>query len=144
VKGLIKPLPTLVSLHPQQRGKSFQGKMLRHCNKWLRWTFVEAAWVAIGCSAYFGDFYKHKRALGKKPSLSILATARLMARITWQLLTQRRAYMSIHYLRSQPAERIASVAVGWAKEVAETAQRSGPFPSNKSFPSRSKIMLVGR
>jgi hypothetical protein len=48
--------------------------------------FVEAAWAAIGCSAYFGDFYKRKRALGKKPSLAILATARLMARITWQLL----------------------------------------------------------
>ena len=56
--------------------------------------FVEAAWVAIGCSAYFGDFYKRKRALGKKPSLAILATARLMARIAWQLLTQRRAVCS--------------------------------------------------
>jgi hypothetical protein len=39
--------------------------------------FVEAAWLH-GCSAYFGDFYKRKRALGK-PSLAILATARLMA-----------------------------------------------------------------
>jgi transposase len=77
-------------------GKTFQGKLLPHCNKWLRWAFVEAAWVAIGCSAYFGDFYKRKRALGKKPSLAILATARLMARITWQLLTQRRAYTSRH------------------------------------------------
>ena len=37
-------------------GKTFQGKLLPHCNKWLRWAFVEAAWVAIGCSAYFGDF----------------------------------------------------------------------------------------
>jgi hypothetical protein len=109
-----------VSFHPQQWGKTFQGKLLRHCNKWLRWAFVEAAWVAIGCSAYFGDFYKRKRALGKKPSLAILATARLMARITWQPLTQRRAYTSLvetQYLRSQPAERIASVAVGVAQEV---------------------------
>ena len=76
-------------------GKAFQGKLLRHCNKWLRWAFVEAPWVAIGCSAYFGDFYKRKRALGKKPSLAILATERLMARITWQLLTQHRAYASL-------------------------------------------------
>ncbi len=76
-------------------GKTFQGKLLQHCNKWLRWAFVEAAWVAIGCSAYFGDFYKRKRALGKKPSLAILATARLMARITWQLLAHRRAYTSL-------------------------------------------------
>jgi transposase len=76
------------SFHPQQRGKTFRGKLLRHCNKWLRWAFVEAAWVAIGCSAYFGDFYKRKRVLGKKPNIAILATARLMARITWQLLTR--------------------------------------------------------
>jgi transposase len=75
-------------------GKTFQGKLLPRCNKWLRWAFVEAAWVAIGCSAYFGDFYKRKRALGKKPNSAILATARLMARITWQLLTQGRDYAS--------------------------------------------------
>ena len=55
-------------------GKTFQGKLLPHCNKWLRWAFVEAAWVAIGCSAYFGDFYKRKRALGKEPNIAILAT----------------------------------------------------------------------
>ncbi len=36
-------------------GKTFQGKLLPHFNKWLRGAFVEAAWVAIGCSAYFGD-----------------------------------------------------------------------------------------
>src|SRR4030095_3824441 len=39
-------------------------------------------------------FYKRKRALGKKPNSAILATARLMARITWQLLTQERDYAS--------------------------------------------------
>ena len=26
-------------------GKTFQGKLLPHCNKWLRWAFVEAAWL---------------------------------------------------------------------------------------------------
>ena len=127
-------------------GKTFQGKLLPHCNKWLRWAFVEAAWVAIGCSAYFGDFYKRKRALGKKPNIAILATARLMARITWQLLTQRRDYTSVvetQYLRSQPAERIPC-AVGFGQGSAKTAQRSFRFPSKKTFPSRSKIILVGR
>ena len=102
--------PALCPSTSSSGGKTFQGKLLPHCNKWLRWAFVEAAWVAIGCSAYFGDFYKRKRALGKKPNIAILATARLMARITWQLLTQRRNYTSVaetQYLRSQPAERIA-------------------------------------
>jgi transposase len=122
-------------------GKTFQGKLLRHCNKWLRWAFVEAAWVAIGCSAYFGDFYKRKRALGKKPGLAILATARLMARITWQLLTQRRAYTSVvetQYLRSQPAERIASVAVGVAKEVQKPLKDRSNFPRRRLSPAAPK------
>jgi hypothetical protein len=25
---------------------------MKHCNKWLRWAFVEAAWVAMGCDSY--------------------------------------------------------------------------------------------
>jgi hypothetical protein len=96
-----------------------KGKLLPHCNKWLRWAFVEAAWVAIGGSAYFGDFYKGKRALGKKPNIAILATARLMARITWQLLTQRRAYTNIveTQIPPKPACRADSWAVGLAREV---------------------------
>jgi transposase len=68
-------------------GKTFHGKLLPHCNKWHRSRLRRGAWVAIGCSPYFGDFYKRKRAFGKKPNIAILATARLMARITWQLLT---------------------------------------------------------
>jgi hypothetical protein len=96
-------------------------------------------------SAYFGDFYKRKRALGKKPNIAILATARLMARITWQLLTQCRNYTRVaetQYLRSQPAERIAC-AVGLAKEVQKPLKDPSDFPSQKTFPSRSKIILVG-
>jgi hypothetical protein len=73
-------------------GKTYNGKLMRHCNKWLRWAFVEAAWVAIGCNSYFGDLYKKKRAAGKKANTAILCVARRMARITWQLLTQERAY----------------------------------------------------
>jgi hypothetical protein len=108
-----------VSFHPQQRGvRLFKANCYDIATNGFARAFVEAAWVAIGCSAYFGDFYKRKRALGKKPNIAILATARLMARITWQLLTQRRAYTSVvgtQYLRSQPAERITPVAVGSAK-----------------------------
>ena len=91
--------------------------------------FVEAARVAVGCSAYLGDF-RNKSALGKRPNIAILATARLMARITWQLLTQRRAYtrFETQYFRSQSAERIACM-VGSAKEDAETTR----FPFEEDF-----------
>lgn len=76
-------------------GKTHQGRLVPRCNKWLRWAFVEAAWVAIGCSPYFGDHYKRKRALGKKANTAILSTARRMARIAWQLLTEQRAFESL-------------------------------------------------
>jgi transposase len=100
-------------------GKTYNGKLMTHCNKWLRWGFVEAAWVAIGCSAYFGDLYKAKRALGKKANTAILATARRMARITWQLLTQQRTYTSFpltQEIRRRPARGLCLPA-GSAKEM---------------------------
>jgi hypothetical protein len=75
-------------------GKTHQGRLMSRCNKWLRWAFIEAAWVSVGCSPYFADHYKRKRALGKKANTAIIATARLMARICWQLLTEKRAYAS--------------------------------------------------
>ena len=76
-------------------GKTHQGRLISRCNKWLRWAFIEAAWVSVGCSPYFGDHYKRKRALGKKANTAILSMAQRMARITWQLLTEKRAFESI-------------------------------------------------
>ncbi|MGA1562727.1 MAG: IS110 family transposase [Gammaproteobacteria bacterium] len=73
-------------------GKTYNGKLMRHCNKWLRWAFVEAAWVAVGCCPYFGDLYRAKKANGKKSNTAILCVARRMCRITWQLLTDERDY----------------------------------------------------
>jgi transposase len=73
-------------------GKTHQGRLMPHCNKWLRWAFVEAAWVAIGCSPYFGSLYQQKRARGKKANTAILSIARRMARISFRLLTERRKY----------------------------------------------------
>jgi hypothetical protein len=68
---------------------------MSRCNKWLRWAFIEAAWVSVGCSPYFADHYKRKRALGKKANTAILSTARRMARIAWQLLTEKRAFETL-------------------------------------------------
>ncbi|MCB0187713.1 MAG: IS110 family transposase [Caldilineaceae bacterium] len=73
-------------------GKTYNGKLMRHCNKWLRWAFVEAAWVAVGCCPYFGDLYRSKKANGKKANTAILCVARRMCRIAWQLLTDERDY----------------------------------------------------
>ena len=99
-------------------GKTYNGRLMKHCNKWLRWAFVEAAWVSIGCNSYFGDLYKKKRAAGKKANTGILCVARRMARITWQLLTQKRSYESVPpplKSKSRPSEEVAPPA-GLAKE----------------------------
>jgi transposase len=99
-------------------GKTYNGKLMKHCNKWLRWAFVEAAWVSIGCNSYFGDLYKKKRSLGKKANTAILCVARRMARITWQLLTQERDYETTpppHPIQGRPARK-ARAATGSVKE----------------------------
>ena len=127
-------------------GKTFQGKLLLRCNKWLRWAFVEAAWVAVGCSPYFGEFYRRKRSLGKKANSAILATARLMARITWQLLTQHRDYTNFpveRKLRCPPACGSFS-RPGPVKEMKDFHKPKKPISSKETFPSRSHARLLGR
>lgn len=103
-------------------GRTYNGRLMRQCNKWLRWAFVEAAWVAIGCDSYFGGLYKKKRAAGKKANTAILCVARRMARITWQILTQGRDYQKI-----PPA----------------SPQKADAAKAKQTFPSRSNRSLVG-
>jgi transposase len=73
-------------------GKTYQGKMMYQCNKWLKWAYIEAAWVAIGCSTYFGTMYRHHKKRGKKANTAITIVARRMCRIAYQLLIENRQY----------------------------------------------------
>jgi transposase len=73
-------------------GHTYHGQLVQACDKWLRWAFVESAWVAIGCSAYFGGFYRHHRARGKKANTAILIVARRMCQIVFHLLKEGRDY----------------------------------------------------
>lgn len=73
-------------------GKTSHGRMLRFCNRWLKWAFIEAAWVAVGCSDYFGHHYRRHRARGKGANEAIAITARRMATIAWQMLAQGRDF----------------------------------------------------
>jgi transposase len=73
-------------------GKTSHGRMLPFCNRWLKWAFIEAAWIAVGCSDYFGSFYKRHRARGKGANEAITITARRMAKIAWKMLTEQRDY----------------------------------------------------
>jgi transposase len=100
-------------------GKTYNGKLFKHCNKWLRWAFIEAAWIAIRADGSLGALYQRKRAVGKRPSLAILCVARRLARIAWQLLTQKRDFATnppAQKNQGQPARAEASApAAGSAK-----------------------------
>lgn len=73
-------------------GKTYHGDMLPFANRWLKWAFVEAAWVAIGCSSYFGHLYRRHRARGKPANTSITIIARRLCRIAWHLLCEKRDF----------------------------------------------------
>jgi transposase len=73
-------------------GKVYQGPLLKSRNKWLQWAFIEAAWVAVGCSSYFGGLYRRHRARGNNANLAITIIARRMCQISWTLLKERRDF----------------------------------------------------
>ena len=73
-------------------GKIYHGRLLPSCNKWLRWALIEASWVAIGCSPYFGALCRQQRARGKKANTAITIVARRMCRILFQILHQKRDF----------------------------------------------------
>lgn len=73
-------------------GKARYGALLTCCNKWLRWAFLEASWLAIARSGYFGSMYRRHRARGKKPTVAVTIIARRMCRIVWQLLREQRTF----------------------------------------------------
>ena len=73
-------------------GHVHHGRMLPFANRWLKWAFIEAAWVAIGCSPYFGALYQRHRARGKKANTAITIIARRLSHIAWQLLHEQRNF----------------------------------------------------
>lgn len=82
--------------------KTYHGKLVTGCNKWLRWAFVEASWVAVGCSPYFGGIYRRHRARGKKANTSIMIVARRMCQVAFPLLKEGREFTPDPILKNVP------------------------------------------
>lgn len=78
-------------------GKTRTGHMVPQCNRWLKWAYIEAAWVAVGCSAYFGGLYRYHRQRGKSANTAITIVARRMCHIAYQLLTEDRMYKELPF-----------------------------------------------
>jgi transposase len=86
-------------------GKTSHGRMLPFCNRWLKWAFIEGAWVAVGCSDYFGAFYRRHKTRGTGANEAITITARRLAKIAWKMLTEQR-----DYAKAPPAQKSLSPA----------------------------------
>jgi transposase len=78
-------------------GKTRTGRMVPQCNRWLKWAYVEAAWVAVGCSPYFGGLYRYHRGRGKQANTAITIVARRMCHVAYQLLTEDRMYKELPF-----------------------------------------------
>lgn len=81
-------------------GKVYHGRLLPMRNKWLRWAFVEAAWVAMRSSPYCKTFFEVRKR-NKGPHTAAIALARRLSEIVWHVLTDGRAYEE----RPVPARR---------------------------------------
>jgi transposase len=72
-------------------GKVRHGHLLPTCNRWLRWAYVEAAWIAQWTSPYCHNYFERiKRRKGANSANAALA--RRLCEITWYCLKENRAY----------------------------------------------------
>jgi len=79
-------------------GKVRHGRLLPTCNSWLRWAFVEAAWIAQRTSPYCRTYFERIKSR-KGANSAATALARRLCEITWHCLTDNRPYEE----RSAPA-----------------------------------------
>ncbi len=79
-------------------GKVRHGGLISSCNRWLKWAFVEAAWIAQRTSPYCHEYFERiKRRKGANSAATALA--RRLCEITWHCLTGNRPYEERVYTR---------------------------------------------
>jgi transposase len=72
-------------------GFTFHGDLIKTCNHWLRYAFVEAAWKSIISSPYCRSyFYRIKERKGN--NIAVVAMARRLAEIVYSCLKGARNY----------------------------------------------------
>ena len=77
-------------------GKTHHGGVLAGCNRHLRCAFVEAAWIAIRVSPYFGAFFKRLKAR-RGTNKSLVAVARKLCEACFHCLRTRTPYREREY-----------------------------------------------
>lgn len=72
-------------------GKVYHGDLLPQCNRYLRYAFIEASWVAIRSSLYFNALFTRIKKR-KGPNTAIVVVARRLCEIAYQCLKEDRLY----------------------------------------------------
>lgn len=77
-------------------GKTRHGGLIPACNRHMRYALVEAAWVALRASPYFGSFYKRLKArVGAHDAAG--AVARRLCEVIFVCLKKRKEYVEKPY-----------------------------------------------
>lgn len=72
-------------------GRVYNGRLIHMSNKWLRWAFVEAAWVSVRTSPYCRSFFESRKR-HKGAHTAVIALARRIGEIIWHVLKENRHY----------------------------------------------------
>ncbi len=72
-------------------GKVYHGDLMPSCNRWLRYAFIEAAWVAITTSPYFRSIFDRIKK-SKGSNTAIVVIARKISEILYLCLKNNRNY----------------------------------------------------
>ncbi|MEO0123376.1 MAG: IS110 family transposase [candidate division WOR-3 bacterium] len=72
-------------------GRIYHGHLIKGCNKWLKWAFIEAVYPATRSSPYLGFYYEKKSRLKGKATAAI-ATARKLAMFAYWVLRTKKEY----------------------------------------------------
>jgi len=79
-------------------GKVYHGDLIPNGNRWLRYTFIEASWVAIRSSSAYCRSYFERIKHHKSSNVAIVALARRLSEIAYRCLKEERAYEEYPYM----------------------------------------------
>ena len=86
-------------------GRTFQGRITKQGNKWLRWAFVEAVPPALKHDADLFAYYQRLK-MRKGNNAAKVATARRLLTVAYRILKQERLYQR----RKRTTERCCAPA----------------------------------
>lgn len=71
-------------------GKTYQGKITKQGNRWLRWAMIEAAQQASRMDPWLSEVYERIATKGKKKAR--VAVARKLLELAWRIWKEKRPY----------------------------------------------------